>query len=174
MQDISKIITSNKSRYLLVENELKKKLQTFDATYFRGKDHVEGNYLLFKPMSKYFKKIANTKSILSWKSKGFSDAVIKSPTINNNSLVPKLEDIDKNMFVKTLYLIFNNVGAYTEYNPTEDDSETKYLDFVSTSKKKEALENYTDLWNEVKDQFKTISGDNPIECKKDFIKATLE
>ena len=48
------------------------------------------------------------------------------------------------------------------------------MDFVSTSKKKEALENYTDLWNEVKDQFKTISGDNPIECKKDFIKARLE
>ena len=31
-------------------------------------------------MNKYFKKIANTKSILSWKSKGLSD-VIKSSTI---------------------------------------------------------------------------------------------
>ena len=30
----------------------------------------------------------------------------------------------------SLYLIFNNVDAYIEYNPTEDDSETKYLVFV--------------------------------------------
>ena len=94
MQDISKIITSNRSRHLLVENELKK-LKTFDAAHFRGKDHLEGNYLVFKPMNKYFMKIPNTKSILSWKSKGLPDAVIKSPTMNN-----KLEYIDKNMFVK--------------------------------------------------------------------------
>ena len=32
--------------------------------------------------------------------KGLSDEVIKSPTINNNSLAPKLEYIDKDMFVK--------------------------------------------------------------------------
>ena len=51
-------------------------------------------------MNKYFKKIANTKSILSWKSKGLPDDVIKSPTINNNILVPKVEYINKNMFVK--------------------------------------------------------------------------
>ena len=41
-------------------------------------------------MSKYFKKISNTKSISSWKSKELSDEVIKSPTIYNNSLSPKL------------------------------------------------------------------------------------
>ena len=51
-------------------------------------------------MNKNFKKIANTKSILSWKSKGLSDAVIKSPTINNNILAPELEYINKKMFVK--------------------------------------------------------------------------
>ena len=51
-------------------------------------------------MSKYFLKISNTKNILSWKSKGLSDEVIKSPTINNNSLAPKLEYIEKDMFAK--------------------------------------------------------------------------
>ena len=51
-------------------------------------------------MNKYFKKIGNTKSISSWKSKGLSDEVTKSPTINNNNLAPTLEFIDKNMFVK--------------------------------------------------------------------------
>ena len=75
---------------MLVENELKK-LKTFDAAYFRGKDYLEEHYLAFKPMSQYFKNIANTKSILSWKSKGLPDTVIKSPTANNNSLAPTLE-----------------------------------------------------------------------------------
>ena len=32
--------------------------------------------------------------------KGLSDKLIKSPTINNNSLAPKLEYIEKNIFVK--------------------------------------------------------------------------
>ena len=51
----------------------------------------------------------------------------------------------------SLYLIFDNVDAYIEYNPTEDDSETVYLVFASTDKNKEALENYTEPWDEVKD-----------------------
>ena len=51
-------------------------------------------------MNKSFKKIANTISILSWKSKGLSDGVIKSPTVNNNILASKLEHINKKMFVK--------------------------------------------------------------------------
>ena len=74
----------------------------------------------------------------------------------------------------SLYLIFNNVDAYIEYNPTEDDSETKYLVFASTDKNKEALENYTELWDEVKDQIKTVSSDSPIEYGKYFIKARFE
>ena len=44
-----------------------KKLQTFGSSYFKGKNHFEEdgtqNYLVFQPMYKYFKKIANTKSI---------------------------------------------------------------------------------------------------------------
>ena len=51
-------------------------------------------------MNKYFKKIGKNKSISSWKSKGLFDEFSKSPTINNNSLAPTLEYIDKNMFVK--------------------------------------------------------------------------
>ena len=34
----------------------------------------------------------------------------------------------------SLYLIFNNVDAYIEYNPTEDDSVTKYLVFPFTDR----------------------------------------
>ena len=46
----------------------------------------------------------------------------------------------------SLYLIFNNVDAYIE-----DDSETKYMVFPFTDKNREALENYTELWDEIKD-----------------------
>ena len=53
LQDISKRITSNYSRYLLVENE-PRKLQNFDAGYFRCKNQFEEdgtqNYLVFQPM----------------------------------------------------------------------------------------------------------------------------
>ena len=99
LKKISDRVTLNKTKHLLVENELKK-LQKSDSSYFRGKNFLEGNYLVFKPINKYFKKIGNTKSISSWKSKGLSDEVIKAPTINNNSLAPTLEYIDKNIFVK--------------------------------------------------------------------------
>ena len=79
LQDISKIITSNKTEHFLVENELKK-LKTFDLSYFKGNGHFEEdgtqNYLVFKPMQKYFKRIAGAASgnyTYFWKSKGLSD-----------------------------------------------------------------------------------------------------
>ena len=45
--------------------------------------------------------------------------------------------------------------------------------FASTDKNKEALEIYTELSDEVKDQIKTIS-DNSIEYGKDFIMDRFE
>ena len=66
LQDISKRITSNKSKHFLVENELKK-LQKFDSSYFRGRYRFEEdgvqNYLVFQPMYKYFKQIGSTERI---------------------------------------------------------------------------------------------------------------
>ena len=54
------------------------------------------------------------------------------------------------------YLIFNNVDGYIEYNSTEDDREIKYLVFPFTGKNREALENYTELWDEIKYQIEII------------------
>ena len=39
-------------------------------------------------MSKYFKKIANTESILSWESKRLSNETITPDTSSNNSPAP--------------------------------------------------------------------------------------
>ena len=48
---LNRKITSNKSKHLLVENELKK-LKIFDSSYFIGKSHFEEdgtqNYLVFQ------------------------------------------------------------------------------------------------------------------------------
>ena len=59
-KNISHRVTKNKTKHFLVENELKK-LQKFDAVYFRGKSHFEDgtqNYLVFQTIYKYFKRIA--------------------------------------------------------------------------------------------------------------------
>ena len=79
MKKISDRVTSNKTKHLLVENELKK-LETFDLSYFKGKIHFEEggtqHYLVFQPIQRYFKSIAGAGSgnyIYFWKSKGLSD-----------------------------------------------------------------------------------------------------
>ena len=46
------------------------------------------NYSVFQPINKYFKVIANTDYVSSWKSKGLSAETIKPPTTSDNSLTP--------------------------------------------------------------------------------------
>ena len=79
LSSLGRKITSNKSKHVLVENELKK-LKTFDLGYFRGKGYFEEdgmqNYLVFQPMYRYFKQIAGVgigNYIYYWQSKGLSD-----------------------------------------------------------------------------------------------------
>ena len=63
LSSLNRKISANKSKNLLVENDLKK-LKTFDSSYFIGKSHFEEdgtqNYLVFQPINRYFKVIANT------------------------------------------------------------------------------------------------------------------
>ena len=96
LQSLDKKITSNKTKHLLVENVLKK-LQKSDSTYFRGKSHFEEdgtqNYLVFQSMYRCFKRIAsvgNGNYIYFWKSKGLSDERINSITTSNYSITPEL------------------------------------------------------------------------------------
>ena len=91
LSSLNRKITANKSKNLFVENEFKK-LKTFDSSYFVGKSHFEEdgtqNYLVFQQLNKYFKVIANTDYVSSWKSKGLSAETIKPPTTSDNSLTP--------------------------------------------------------------------------------------
>ena len=68
---------------MLVETELRK-LEKFDAAYFRGKNYFDGNdgtqnYLVFQQVRKYLETANN--SIKSWKSKGLSDEKLNSITV---------------------------------------------------------------------------------------------
>ena len=84
-------IAANKTKNESIENEIKK-LKTLDLSYFIGKSHFEEdgtqNYLVFQPINRYFKLIANTLYISSWKSKGLSAETIKPPSTSDNSLTP--------------------------------------------------------------------------------------
>ena len=62
------------------------------------------------------------------------------------------------------YVIFNKVDGYVE-----ESNGNKYLIFLFTDKEK-----YSELWNKIKKQIKTISGGEPIECKKDVMKIWVE
>ena len=82
------------AKIIELENNIKK-LQTFDSSYFRGKSYFEENgaqnYLVFQPIIRYFRIIANTKYISSWKSKGLSDETIISYATSDNSLNPLID-----------------------------------------------------------------------------------
>ena len=69
----------------------------------------------------------------------------------------------------SLYLVFNNVDVYIEeYN------EDKYLIFTLTDKKKDALENYTELWDETKSETEALRRIEAIKYEKDFMKIKSE
>ena len=96
---LNRKITQNKSKHLLVENELNK-LKTFDSSYFRGKNYFDEdgtqNYYIFQPISKYLKVayVNNINYILSWKSRGLNDIKIESINTNNYLLNPRTDNYD--------------------------------------------------------------------------------
>ena len=90
LSSLNKKITQNKTKHLLVENELNK-LKAFESSYFIGKSHLEEdgtrNYWVFQPLNKYFKLITNTLSILSLQSKGLSTENIDPPNTSLCQLI---------------------------------------------------------------------------------------
>ena len=103
LSSLNRKITANKSKDLLVENELKK-LKSFDLYYFIAKSHFEEdgiqNYLVFQPIKRYFKVIAgvgNSSYIYYWKSKELYDERINSIKTSDNGITPYLSYYDTNL-----------------------------------------------------------------------------
>ena len=92
LSNLNRKITKNKTDHLLVQNELNK-LKTFDSSYFIIKSRFEEdgaqNYLVFKPISRYFR--INGKYILSWKAKGLSDETVTHYATSDDSLTPLID-----------------------------------------------------------------------------------
>ena len=93
MSSLNRKITQNKTKRLLVENELNK-LKTFHSSYLIGKSHFEEDgtqsYLVFQPMYKYFKAFSITQYleyVSEWKSKGLSNESIKPISTSDNSFI---------------------------------------------------------------------------------------
>ena len=90
LSSLNRKIIQNKTKHLLVENELNK-LKTFDSRFnYNGKSYFEEdgkpNYLIFQPLIKYFKVgDGNLHYILSWTSKGLFNESIKPPTTSDKS-----------------------------------------------------------------------------------------
>ena len=96
-----KLLQNQKTYFLKISWKRKKKI---DSSYFIGKSQLEEdvtqNYLVFQPISKYFKVIANTDYVSSWKSKELSAENITPPTISDNSLAPTLSYYGTKTWVK--------------------------------------------------------------------------
>ena len=106
---------------------------------------------------------------------------------NINDFDPNLLNIDEVLFksnklimydikyiknlnnLNTLYLVFNNLDACIE-----ESGENRYLIFSSTEKIKIMLKNYTELWDETKEQIELIIGDKVIKYSKDFMKIRFQ
>ena len=106
LQAVSDRVTKNKSKHLLVGNELNK-LKSFDAAYFRGRNYFEDNgtliYLVIQSIDKYFKKIigvGNGDYIYFWKSRGLSGERINSITASNYMITPSLDCLGAKIRVK--------------------------------------------------------------------------
>ena len=83
LKKISDKVTSNKSKHLLVETELKN-YKNLIQVIFRGKKYFDGdgtqNYLVFQPMYECFKTFieSNFTFISSWESKRSSNEKVGS------------------------------------------------------------------------------------------------
>ena len=108
-----------------------------------GKSHFEEdgvqNYLVFQPLNKYFKIIANanTKYIWPWQSTGLSDKTVKQPATSDNSFNPKVSYYgiklrlefrgsclkqDKSTFnhgkIVNIYIVYELDKTYVKTHPT--------------------------------------------------------
>ena len=118
LKDISDRVTKNKSKVLLLDNELKK-LKTFNTNYFIGKNYFEEddgaqNTLVFQVKSTFFKQksLGNTK-YNTWKSKGISDQILY---FANDDITTKLTRPSHAVFGANDYFFQGSAKVITNKN----------------------------------------------------------
>ena len=83
--------------------------------------------------------------------------------------IKKIDDCENIYSVNPLYLIIGKVDGHIE-----EKNGSKYLVFDSTDENKEVLKKYTELWNGIKNEIKTINGGKKGEYGKDFMKIKFD
>ena len=104
--------------------------------------------------------------------KNFDANLLSTNQIAFTSTDSVINDIEyfKNLDgVNSFYLIFNDVDVYFEKY-----GENKYLAFALTDKNRKALQNYTEPWDEIKNEIETLRGIEPMKCEKDLLKIRFE
>ena len=79
--------------------------------------------------------------------------------------IKKTDDYENIYSANPLYLRINHANRYIE-----KENGNKYSVFDSTDENKELLKKYTDVWDEIKNEMKTINGDKENDYGKDYKK----
>ena len=92
-------------------------------------------------------------------------------TYNIGYITIKKSDDCKNIYcMNPLYFLINHASGYIK-----EENENKYLifdsmEFHSTNESKKILKKYTDVWNGVKNEIKTINGGKEHDYEKNYMK----
>ena len=84
--------------------------------------------------------------------------------------IKKIGDNENIYSVNPLYLIIGKVDGHIECNSVEEKNECKYLVCDYPDENKAVFENYTNLWDGIKNKIKAINGGKKGEYGKDFMK----
>ena len=79
--------------------------------------------------------------------------------------IKKIDDCENIHSVSPLYLQANRASGYIK-----EKNGNKYLNFDSTDENKELLKKYEDVWNEIKNETKTINGGKENDYEKTYLK----
>ena len=88
---------------------------------------------------------------------------------STDSVVYEIEYFKNLDGVNSFYLAFNDLDSYFECIDGN-----KYLVFALTDKNREKLENYKELWSDIKDESRTIRETEPFKYEKDVMKIKFE
>ena len=91
-------ITLYKTKYVLVENKLKK-LQSFSSCLSIGQSYLNNDgaqlYLILRLLYYTLKGLDNTEKVVSWKSKGLSTGKLTTPPTTDNSCDISSQNVSK-------------------------------------------------------------------------------
>ena len=94
LSGLNQKITSNESKHLLVENELKN-IKTFDSSYFIGKSHFEEdgtqNYLVFQPINSILNELLMLVLAIKFITGNLKDCLTKKLTLLKRLIIVLLQ-----------------------------------------------------------------------------------